>query len=74
MKKIKYLNVTVTYVVGLGDIEVDDDVFAQLNEMADNGARIDGLSDIKYPEASDWLRDNIRESDCCDLEYQVDLE
>lgn len=71
MKKIKDLNVTVTYIVGIGDIEVNDEVFKQLNEIADKGVSIDGLSDMKYPEACDWLRDNIKEADCCDLEYQI---
>lgn len=34
MKIIKDLSVTVTYTVGLGDVEVPDKVFEQLDKMA----------------------------------------
>ena len=71
MKTIKYLNVKVTYKVGLGNIEVSDKVFKQLNEIAEKGLEIDGMG-MDYTEASEWLRDNIRERDCCDLNYEIE--
>ncbi len=70
MKTIKDLDVKVTYRVGLGDVKVSDKVFEQLNEIAENGSEIDGM-DMEYPEASEWLRDNIKEADCCDIEYDI---
>ena len=71
MKTIKELNVKVTYKVGLGDIKVPNKVFKQLNEIAEKGREIDGMG-MDYPEASEWLRDNIRERDCCDLNYEIE--
>jgi hypothetical protein len=71
MKTIKDLSVNVTYRVGLGDLEVSEKVFEQLNEIADNGVSIDGTG-MEYPEAIEWLRDNIKEGDCCDLEYEIE--
>jgi hypothetical protein len=71
MKTIKDLSVNVTYRVGLGDLEVSEKVFEQLNEIADNGVSIDGTG-MDYPEANEWLKDNIKERDCCDLEYEIE--
>jgi len=70
MKTIKDISVTVAYRVGLGGIEVSDEVFEQLNEIADNGTEVDGTG-MEYPEAIEWLRDNIKEGDCCDLQYEI---
>ena len=70
MKTIKDLDVKVTYRVGLGDVKVSDKVFEQLNEIAENGGEIDGTG-MDYIEASEWLRDNIKEADCCDIEYDI---
>lgn len=70
MKTIKDLSVKVTYKVGLGDVEVSNEVFEQLQEIADSEMEIDGMS-MEFPEALDWLRDNIKERDCCDLEYEI---
>ena len=71
MKTIKDLSVTVTYSVGLGGVEVSEKVFEQLNEIADNGTEVDGTG-MEYPEATEWLRDNIKESDCCELKYLIE--
>lgn len=40
MRTIKDLTVKVTYTVGLGDVEVSDEVFEQLDKMADYGLGI----------------------------------
>ena len=37
MKKIKDLTVTVTYTVGLHDVEVSEKVYDDLNALADKG-------------------------------------
>ena len=70
MKTIKDLDVKVTYRVGLGNVKVPDKVFKQLTEIADKGIELDGTG-MDYPEANEWLRDNIKERDCCDLEYEI---
>jgi len=70
MKKIKELSVKVTYRVVLGNVEVSDKVFEQLNELAESGDELDGTG-MDYPEAVEWLRNNIVEGDCCDIEYEI---
>ena len=45
-------------------------MFEQLTEIAENGGEIDGMG-MEYPEASEWLRDNIKDEDCYDLEYEI---
>ena len=74
MKTIKDLTVKVTYTVGLGDVEVSNEVFKQLNKMADYGFSVEDCESSDYPEAFDWLSDNIRESDAMDWAYEVELE
>jgi hypothetical protein len=75
MKTIKDLTVTVTYRVGLGDVEVPDDVYEGLVSAFDGNAR---LSHDAYdaPEnakkAHEWLVDNIYEKDAFDWEYEID--
>lgn len=74
MKTIKDLSVKVTYKVGLGNLEVPNKVYKQLNEIVDEGGEVDGTG-MDYPEATEWLRNNIRERDCNDIEYEIeDLE
>jgi hypothetical protein len=70
MKTIKDLDVKVTYIVGLEDVKVPEKVFKQLTEIAEKGIELDGTG-MNYPEANEWLRDNIKERDCCDLEYEI---
>ena len=74
MKTIKNLYVKVTYTVGLGDVEVSDEVFEQLEQMADYGFSVEDCESSKYPEAFDWLSDNIRERDAMDWAYEVEID
>jgi hypothetical protein len=71
MKTIEDLTVKVTYKVGLGGLNVSEKIHKQLNEIAENSIELDGMG-MDYPEASDWLKDNIRERDCCNLEYEIE--
>ena len=70
MRTIEDLSVTVKYRVGLGKLNVTDEVYKQLEEIAEKGIELDGTG-TKYPEANDWLHENIREADCCDIEYEI---
>lgn len=74
MKVIKDLNVTVTYTVGLGGVEVPDEVFEQLDKMAKYGITIGLGNTDEYEEAFGWLIDNIREDDAMDWEYEVEID
>lgn len=74
MKIIKNLYVKVTYTVGLEDVEVSDEVFEQLDKMADYGFTVEDCESSKYPEAFDWLSDNIRERDAMDWGYEVEID
>lgn len=69
--KASNLTITVRYRVTLGDIEIPDKVFNQLAEAYDNGSTLEPDM-MKYPDASNWLSENIKESDCHDWECEVD--
>lgn len=77
MKTIKDLTIQVTYTVGLGNVEVPDEVYNALSQCYDDGGNVP-MSDIctinGEPElacASEWISDNIRESDAMDWEYEI---
>ena len=76
MKKIKDLTVTVTYTVGLHDVEVSEKVYDDLNALADKGrVNCDLLNlDEQVCTGFEWLSDHIHESDACDWNYEVDME
>ncbi|MDO4881118.1 MAG: hypothetical protein Q3983_07545 [Capnocytophaga sp.] len=73
MKTIKNLTVKVTYCVGLIDVEVPDEVYEELDKMADYGFSVSDSEISKFPNAFDWLSDNIRERDAMDWEYEVEF-
>lgn len=65
MGNLKRLSVTVTYKVGLENVEASEEVIKQLNEIADNGGEVDGNSHV-YGEAIGFLTDHVRERDAHD--------
>ena len=68
MKKIKDLTVTVTYTVGLHDVEVSEKVYDDLNALADKGRVNCDLMNLDEQVCTgfEWLSDHIHESDACD--------
>lgn len=68
MKTIKNLTVTVTYTVGLGNVEVPDNVFEQL----ENNQEIDNINDDNQSDAMEWLGQHIKEEDAMDWSYDID--
>ena len=72
MKTVKDLTVKVTYHVGLGDVEMPQEVYDQINEAAENGDEISISGMSEYPEALQWLSDNIREGDCMDWVAEIE--
>jgi hypothetical protein len=71
MKTIKNLTVTVTYRVGLGDVEVSDEMLKKLEAMQDSG-RWNCNDHSNHADAAEWLSDNINEADAFDWEYEID--
>ena len=71
MAKIKDLTIKTTYKVGLGDVEVPDNVYDELKEIFSTGGEIDS-SDFEHSNAAEWLRDNIHQRDCMDCEWEID--
>jgi hypothetical protein len=72
--EITDLWVKVTYEVRLGDLEMPQEVFDEINEAIDRGRDIDTMSgnqDDDYINASEWLTDNIKEKDC--MEWKVEI-
>lgn len=61
---VNNLSVRVTYKVGLGNIEMPEDVREQLIQAAENCDEIEMNGMQEYPEAYEWLSNNIREGDC----------
>ena len=74
MKRIKDLTVTVTYTVGLGNVEVSEKVFDALKALADRGCVHSDLVDWdeQVGTAFEWLGDNINENDACNWEYEIE--
>ena len=73
MKRIDSLTVTVTYTVGLGDVEVPDDVYRGLmnnSELDPDDLRLDDDAN----EALAWLSDHIQERDAMSWNYEVDVD
>lgn len=71
MKKVNDLTVQVTYRVGLGDVEMPENVYQQIEEAYENGDEIDS-SCMEYQDAADWLINNIREKDCMDWSAEIE--
>ncbi|MGF0098558.1 hypothetical protein ACQRD6_09485 [Prevotella sp. SGI.027] len=76
MTKIKDLTVTVTYTVGLHDVEVTENVYEALNALADRGRVNCDFMDLGEQVCTgfEWLSDHIHESDTYDWNYEVDIE
>ena len=75
MKTIKDLTVRVKYTVGLGDVEVSDEVYEALQNLADRGEmNCDFVYDKQVGTAFEWLSDHIHEDDAIDWNYEVDVE
>ena len=72
--EITDLWVKVTYEVRLGDLEMPQEVFDEINKSIDRGRDIDTMSgnqDDDYINASDWLTDNIKETDCMEWKAEI---
>ena len=66
MVQLEDLWVKITYEVRLGDLEMPKEVFDEIKKANDEGRDIDTMGGIgsRYPNASEWLTENITERDC----------
>ena len=71
MKKIKDLTIKVTYIVGLSNIEVPDEVYNELAKAYDEGGDVPEWDD-ELENANEWLLDNIRQNDA--MEWELEIE
>jgi hypothetical protein len=70
---VEDLTIKVTYKVGLGNIEMPEEVYKQLWIASEKWAEIDPTMLQKdYREAADWLHENIKEADCMDWVAEVE--
>ena len=74
MKTITDLCVTVKYTVQLSELVVSDEVAESLHACSEqydfNGLTAD--VNMEMARGIEWLNDNIREADACDITYDID--
>lgn len=68
--QIKNLTVTVTYLVGLGDIEIPENVFDQFIQSAVFSKPIQ-WDNPETELAHEWLSNNIKERECFDWSCEI---
>lgn len=71
--KIEDLWVKVTYEVRLGDLEMPQEVFEEITQANNECRDIDTMSGHydRYPNASEWLTENITERDCMEWKAEI---
>ncbi len=72
MKTVESLTVTVTYKAGLGNVKMPKKVYEELVKAAEKGDEIEMGGISKYPDAYEWLTDNIKERDCMDWSAEIE--
>ena len=71
MKKIKELNLSVTYEVTLCDIEVSDEVYEALENNDEISTQDCFSSESEEATALDWLSTHVREEDGLEWNYSI---
>ena len=71
MKKIKELNVSVTYEVTLCDIEVSDKVYEALENNDEISTQDCFSSESEEATALDWLSTHVREENGSEWNYSI---
>lgn len=79
MRTIKNLMVKVTYTVGLGEVEVENEEYESLMRAYNDGGEVPnpdecccGNGKQALSPASEWLSENIKEGDAMDWEYEIE--
>lgn len=71
---IKELTVELTYVVELGDVEVDDDVFEALEGV--DGDEIDAahIMSVQQNKVAVWIEDNVTLDEPSGYRFSINME
>lgn len=78
MKTIKDLRIKTTYTVCLSEVEVSDEIYNALCNAHDEGGRVPDPDECcchgnhELAKASEWLSDNIQESDAMEWEFEIE--
>lgn len=72
MVNVENLTVKITYRVGLGDVDIPENVYQQLVEAANNGDDIEMEGKKRYYDAYEWLVSNIEENSCMDWACEIE--
>lgn len=73
MTKVKQLVVNIRYTVGLGDLNIPDDVLSQLKDAESKGKSIN-MDRHEYLDANEWLTQNVTERDSVHWEADVEVD
>ena len=68
--KIEDLWVKVTYEVKLGNLEIPQDVFDEIEKSGEEGYDVEMNAGI-YPSAESWLSHKINEGDCMEWKCEI---
>jgi len=71
MAKVKNLQVTVSYKVGIGQFDMPKKVLTQIETAFRRGHKV-ALNEHLYQEAAEWLSDNIKERHCYEWKVEID--
>ena len=71
MKTAKELRLKITYEIELNDVRMPQEAYDQLTDAAENGIDINIFDPGKYPDAGDWLVENVSERGCMDWEAEI---
>jgi hypothetical protein len=71
--EITDLWVKITYEVRLSNLEMPQEVFDEITKANEQCRDIDTMSGFNddYPNASEWLTDNIEERDCMEWKAEI---
>lgn len=72
MKTIEDITVKVTYTVGLGGLEVSNELYEILSSIEGKELDTNHLLTERKQKAMDWLSDNIKERDAMDWSYEIE--
>lgn len=73
MRKIENIQVKVTYLVGLCDVDVPDDVYEALSNSESEILSPDNLNmTFEQAYAMEWLASEIREKDACERQFVIE--
>jgi hypothetical protein len=72
MKNVKKITVKVFYRVELGNIQMHEKAYKQIVQASKYGDDIEMRGMSKYPDAYEFIHNNIREKDCMDWSAEVE--